>query len=168
MRYVIDPYLIDKTANNPQYEILKDYHVTDQEMQEAFDSFSACLKPHNITSKWTPADWNSTFGPSHESQDWYQRDAKNDEERIAAVDKAMEYYDSCTPLIDGVIIAYVEQQRSLDGRDANIRLRDALVECGFTQFEGKSSTETAELWKTSDIDFFENTCFDEASKKGDF
>ncbi len=153
-------YALDDFSEAIQFKILEDYWVTDEEFQEAYDALVLCLAPHNITLNQNIYEANlflgkyNLGGPDHKSQDWYQRDAKTDAEKMAAINEAMNIWQDCSlKTTDTLVEIYAEQTLSQDGRDHNIRLRDALVACGSTQYDGLSSEEVARAWKSEGIDF---------------
>jgi hypothetical protein len=60
----------------------------------------------------------------------------------------MPQYDACDAVSTyGVIQVYTEQTFSSDGRSRNIRARDALIECGFTELSGYTDETMERLIK---------------------
>jgi hypothetical protein len=134
-RELVDYAIEWQEPGSLKYEILKDYYITDEEFHHAYDVLVECLAAKNITPGWDPSFQTQSFSPDMASQDWYARDSENVDERIAAIQEAQREYDTCDQQsTDTLIEIYQEQIKSTDGRSHYIRMRDALVSCGFSEY----------------------------------
>lgn len=151
-RAMIDKVREGMPTDSLEYQILEDYWVTDEEMYNAYDQLVACLTPLNIEAGWDPTftqtEEGLTYGPNSATQHRLQEGMTDEEEIWKVLDEAKAVYDSCAEgTVASITQFYTEQMASADGRSFYIRLRDAFVDCGYTDLAGLSEMEVEEQWK---------------------
>ncbi len=154
LREQADHFLQYIDPDSPQHAVLEDYYVTDQELQDSYNELLKCLEPHNITPGWDPSfTGRQMYGPDENTQDWYARDAENDQERDQAIERAITLYTECDlQYMSAILTVHDEQTKSQDGRDYYDRMRDKFVSCGFIEFTNLTNEEIRIMDMNLEID----------------
>jgi hypothetical protein len=137
----IDNILRQGDPSDLEREVLADYRVSDSEVSEARDAYSACMEGFGLEADFGDGS-GFAYGATPDSQDSFAADY---EDRDVALEKVFEVADECTV---GTILNigwyYVEMAQNPEGLTVVERIRGCLESTEGNPAAGLSDEELSE------------------------